>query len=66
MAAISQTMFSNAFSWMEIYVSIKMSLKFVPKGPINNISALGQIMAWRRTMMAYFCDAYMRLSASVS
>ena len=25
-----------------------MSLKFVPKGPINNIPALVQIMAWRR------------------
>ena len=27
---------------------IKNSLKFVPKGPINNIPALVQIMAWRR------------------
>ena len=26
----------------------KFSLKFVPKGPINNIPALVQIMAWRR------------------
>ena len=24
------------------------TLKFVPKGPINNIPALVQIMAWRR------------------
>ena len=29
-------------------ISIKISLKFVPKGPINNIPALVQIMAWRR------------------
>ena len=28
--------------------SIKISLKFVLKGPINNIPALVQIMAWRR------------------
>ena len=28
--------------------SIKISLKFIPKGPINNIPALVQIMAWRR------------------
>ena len=28
--------------------SIKISLKFVPKGLINNIPALVQIMAWRR------------------
>ena len=25
---------------------IKISLKFVPKGPIQNIPALGQIMTW--------------------
>ena len=24
----------------------KISLKFIPKGPINNIAALVQIMAW--------------------
>ena len=29
-------------------IAIKISLKFVPKGPITNISALVQIMAWRR------------------
>ena len=28
-------------------ISIKISLKFAPKGPINNILALVQIMAWR-------------------
>ena len=27
---------------------IKISLKFVPKGLINNIPALVQVMAWRR------------------
>ena len=29
-----------------VIISIKKSLKFVPKGPINNIPALVQIMAW--------------------
>ena len=29
-----------------IWISIKISLKFVPKGPINNIPAVVQIMAW--------------------
>ena len=29
-------------------IYIQISLKFVPKGPINNIPALVQIMAWRR------------------
>ena len=32
-----------------IWTPIKISLKFVPKGPINNIPALVQIMAWRRS-----------------
>ena len=34
-----------------VWIPIKISLKFVPKGPINNIPALVQIMAWRRPMM---------------
>ena len=29
-------------------ISINISLKFVPKGRINNIPAMVQIMAWRR------------------
>ena len=32
----------------DVWISIKISLKFVPTGPINNIPALVQIMAWRR------------------
>ena len=32
---------------VKVQISIKMSLKFVPKGPIKNIPALVQIMAWR-------------------
>ena len=31
-----------------VWLSNKISLKFVPKGPINNIPALVQIMAWCR------------------
>ena len=31
-----------------VWIPIKISPKFVPKGPINNIPALVQIMAWRR------------------
>ena len=31
-----------------VWISIKISLKFVPKGPINNIPSLVQIMALRR------------------
>ena len=30
-----------------VWIFIKISLKFVPKGPINDIPVLVQIMAWR-------------------
>ena len=46
-ANIWQTTFSNVFFDSEnVWISIKISLKFVPRGPINNIPALIQIMAW--------------------
>ena len=32
----------------KVWIPIKISVKFVPKDPINNIPALLQIMAWRR------------------
>ena len=32
-----------------VWISIKISLKFVPTGRINNIPALVQILAWRRS-----------------
>ena len=40
--------FIGIFLNEHVRISIKISLKFVPKGPINNIPALVQIMAWRR------------------
>ena len=49
MDAISQTTLWSAFSWMKnVWIPIEISLKFVPKGPIDNIPALVQTMAWRR------------------
>ena len=57
-----------------VWISIKISLKFVPKGPINNILALVQIMAWHRPgdkplsenyLMAKFIDTYMCHSTSM-
>ena len=32
-----------------VWIQVKISLKFVPKSAINNIPALVQIMAWRRS-----------------
>ena len=50
-------------------ISIKISLKFVPKGRIDNNPALVLVMAWRRTsdkplsepMLTRFTDAYAAL-----
>ena len=74
MAAIYQTIFSKEFFNENVWISINISLKFVPEGPINNIPALVHIMAWRgqgdrslsQLMMAEVCDTYMRHSASMS
>ena len=59
-ATISQTKFSNAFSWMKnIWISINISLKFVTKVRINNIPALVQIMARHRPGDKPLCDPMM-------
>ena len=42
--AIFKCIFLNENVW----IPIKISLKFVSKGPINNIPALVQIIAWHR------------------
>ena len=44
MADIFQCIFLKENVWL----SIRISLKFVPKGSTNNITALVQIMAWHR------------------
>ena len=41
--------FKRIFLNENVRISIKISLKCVPNGPINNIPALVQIMAWRRS-----------------
>ena len=41
--------FKRIFFDENVWISITIPLKFVPKGPINNIPALVQIMAWRRS-----------------
>ena len=57
-----------------VCISINISLKFIPKGPIDNIPALVEIMAWRRLgdkplsepMMVRLTNTYMCQSASMS
>ena len=40
--------FNCIFLNENVWIPIRISLKFVPKGQINNIPALVQIIAWRR------------------
>ena len=55
-------------------ILIQISLKFVPKGPIDNYPALVQIIAWRWTgdktlsepMLTQLTDTYMRHSGEMS
>ena len=49
-------------------IAIKISLKFVPTGPINNIPALVQILAWRQATSHYpnqWWSVYRRIYASL-
>ena len=45
---LADVIFKCIFLNENVWIPIKISLKFVPKGPINNIPAMVQIMAWRR------------------
>ena len=70
MAAILHCIFLNVNVW----ISIRISLKFVSRCPINNSPALVWIMAWHRpgnkplseSMVAWFINAYMHHSAWIS
>ena len=69
MAAISLTnTFKSMFLIENIWISIKISQKIVPKGLIDNKAALDKVMAWCRkgnrplpeTVLIQFTDAYMQ------
>ena len=45
----ADNVFKYIFLNENVWISLKISLKFVPKGPVINIPALVQIMAWRRS-----------------
>ena len=45
---IPDDIFKCIFLNENVWILINISLNFVPEGPINNIPALVQIMAWRR------------------
>ena len=55
-------------------IAIQISLKYIPRSPIDNKAALVQVMAWRRIgdkplsepMLTRFSDANMRLKGEMS
>ena len=62
---IFKCIFFNENAW----ISIKISLKFVLKGPVNKIPALVQIKAWRRQATSHYLNqwwlVYWRIYASL-
>ena len=71
MADICSRLFKLIFLHGNCRISIQISLKFVPNGPIKNKLVLVQIIVWHRPgdkpepMMAYITYAYMRHSVSM-
>ena len=67
-ANLADSIFNRIFLNENVWILIEISLKFVPKGPIDNMQALLRVMAWHRvgykplpeTMLNQFIDAYMR------
>ena len=64
---ITDDIFKSIFN-ESVWISIRTSLKFIPKGPIDYKSPLVQVMAWHQTgekplpesMLTQFTDAYIR------
>ena len=67
-ASLAEDIFKCIFLNENNITTIQISLQFVPRSPIYNMSAFVQVMAWRRTgdkplsepMLICFPDAYMR------
>ena len=67
-AILADEIFKGIFLNENDKIPIQISLKLVPRSPIDNKSALVRVMAWRRTgdkplhepMMTQFTDTYMR------
>ena len=63
----SHYIFRSIFMNEKLCILIPISLRFVPKCPVDNKSALVQVMAWRKTgdmplpepMLTQFTNAYM-------
>ena len=73
-ATLADNIFKCNFVNESVLISLKTSLNFVRKGPIDYKSSLIQVMAWRQTgdkplpepMMVPLNGIYMHLPASMS
>ena len=73
-AILADDIFKRIYLNETTRISIKISLKFAFRGPINKIPTLLQIMAWRRPgdkplsepMLTQFIDACMRHKGEMS
>ena len=67
-AILADNIFNCIFFNENVWIPIQISLKYVPRSPIDNKPALVQVMAWHRTgnkplsepMLTRFTDAYMQ------
>ena len=67
-AILANDIFKRIFLNENDIIPIQISLKLVPRSPIDNKPALDQVLAWRRKgdkplpvpMVIQFTDAYMR------
>ena len=65
---LAGSIFKCNFRNEKFWILIKLSLKFAPKGPIDNKAVLVQVMAWHQAgnkplpepMLTQFTDTYMR------
>ena len=62
MATVSQTIFCETYfrEWQILYFDFKISLKFIPKGPIYNNPAIRRQAIFWNNALTRFVDAYLR------
>ena len=73
-AILADDIFRYIFVNENFCILIEISLNFVPKGPIDNKTALVYMMAWRRIgnkalskpMLTWLTDAYMQHQGEMS
>ena len=69
-AILSDDIFKHIFLNEDDKIPIQMSLKLVPRSPIDNKPALVQVMAWRKTNrylnQCWPADEYMRHPGEMS